>query len=100
MKKAEDQLKVIPNESTSIPQWLGIPDDRFKEVIKRVQSIVKEEITKGDGNNAKVIVAIYNEFENPAECAFALYALQHEEEEVLVHETFRLPENVAEEVKS
>lgn len=97
MKDAKDQLVLIPGKDT-IPESLGISPERRIEMQKKISQICKEEMGKDDGTHKDVIKRVYDEFENPNECTFALYILTHAEEDVAIHEVFSLPENVGEEV--
>lgn len=91
MRTPENRLAIADPTGKSINKSLGISDERRDEIVEKVQNIIKEV----DGRHSEVIVAVWNEFEQPAECAIAMYALSHEESEVVVHQLFRLPQNVS-----
>lgn len=96
MKKPEDQLKLVNPEADSVSGELGITDDRRDAIVKRTDEIVKKEMEDANGNKANALVNIYNEFENPVECAFALFIMSHEGEKLAVSALFGgMPEVVA-----
>jgi hypothetical protein len=93
MKEAKDRLVITPKQDT-ISGSLGISPERRIKMQKTIEKICKEEMEKPKGNNSTVIKRVWDEFENPQECAFAMYILTHAEEEVSVHQLFKLPESV------
>jgi len=95
MKKPENQLVVIPGVET-VSGSLGISPERRTEMQKVIERICKEEQDKEDGDHVTTIKRIYDEFENPQECTFALYILDHAEENVGINSLFKLPEVVEE----
>lgn len=94
MKKTEDQIKPANVAGDTVPEGLGISPERLTAVTKRTQQIIKNNISDNK-HKSDIICDVWNEFENPVECAFALYILTHNEEEIMVHELFRLPQEVA-----
>jgi len=85
--------------TATISAALGISDERKHEIISKVKDIIKVEDEKAEGDRANALVNVWNEFEgNPAECAFAMYALEPLEEGAQLHKLFSgaLPEAVAE----
>lgn len=97
MRDQKDQLVLTPGKDT-ISDSLSILPERRAEMQKKITQICKEEMGKEDGTHDNVIKAVWDEFENPNECAYALYILNHTEEDVYIHELFKLPENVGKEV--
>lgn len=102
MKKPENQLVVNTGDDVrTISEALGITNERRTEMQKTIKRICDEENASPEGNHVTVIKRVWDEFENPQECAFAMYILVHEETSVSIHSMFKLPESVEEEqVKS
>lgn len=101
MKKPEDQISLINPGAPSIAEALGITPERRTEIQKRIDEICKADLeTEEEGkpagamNAAKITVAVWNEFEEKAECAYAMLILDNEENRVGIHSLFALPESV------
>lgn len=98
MKKPQNQLVLTTGDNVkTISEGLGITDERRSEIQKVMTKIIDEEQNSPDGNHLTSIKRVWDEFENPQECAFAMYVLTHEEENVAIHAMFKLPESVEEE---
>jgi hypothetical protein len=89
------QVKVSNKESKDLFGAFGIPAERKEQIIKRTQEVVKNAISGGK-DKADTLADVWNEFESPEETACAVFILSSAEEEVMVHELFRLPEAVGE----
>lgn len=78
-------LVYIPGKDT-VSEALGISSERLEEVKKQAIEIAKGtiDVENARGDHAKAIVEIWNAFEDPAECAFALFALDYEEHTAFV----------------
>lgn len=97
MKKKEEQISVVNPKQGTISGELGLTEEQRLDVTKRTDAIVKKNMEDDNATRTDGIVEVYNEFENPAECAFALYILSHEENGIAIHSLFQLPEAVADE---
>lgn len=86
MRKPEDQLVLGNRESESIFEALGITEERGKQICKEVEDICKG--APDEGKNSDIIKQVWDKYENPNECALALYILRHDQEEVSVQECF------------
>ena len=85
-------------KAETISEALGITEERRVSVTKQVGKICKDEIEEDSEEGAAGIIAkVYNAFDDDAEKAFALYILEHAENEVMIHSLFQLPESVGEE---
>jgi hypothetical protein len=96
MKKPE---LVLTKGQETISGALGISDKRRAAIQKQIETICKEEQESDEGDHSTAIKRVWDAFEDPQECAFAMYILIHEENEVAMHSFFKLPENVGEEVE-
>lgn len=94
MKKPEDQINIVNESADTLAEQLGLSIDRRKEIQKTVDGFISEEMEKDNGSPANVIVRVWNEFENPYECAYCLYILHHEENRVQINSLFGLPQSV------
>jgi len=87
-----NKIILVKSNAPTIWEALGLTEDRKNAVLTKVNNIIKSELVE---KPADVIMSVWNSFEEPAETAFALYILQGTENEVLIHELFRLPEPVS-----
>ena len=93
MRTNENQLPVTPSNG-NFHLGMGISEERSLEIRKRVEALCKDNSGKDD-EQATTTCAVYNEFENGNECAYALSLVEvNTDGTCSINPAFTVPETV------